>query len=131
MVSILKELKIADLQNFKVVDSMVVDNLVDLEKIAHFIGIPQDANYKDSLAKIIQYLALNHKYHSRNYRFGVLIENLKKWQDYYETIIEVRDEYPRYSYQLPEEFIKPIPAEEIYGKYQDYLLMISSIKDNI
>lgn len=123
--NLLKELKKQDLQNKELINSVVETHFSELEEMANFIGIPKEMDYHDTLTKIIQYLALNHKYHSRNYRFGQLLENLTKWQKHYKCIIEVREQYPRYSYKLPEEFMQPIPAENIYLKYEDYLLMIS------
>lgn len=118
---ILKQLKKQDLENLKPLVLVVKVNYEELEKLGKLIGLPSDKTEPITFAKIIQYIALLHKHENLNYRFRQLLDNLKRWQKHYQTILEVRNEYPSYNYQLPDNFLVNIPGENIYLKYRDYL----------
>jgi hypothetical protein len=98
-------------------------NFTKLENLGKLIGIPTKSNEPITHAKILQYIAMCYKYENLNYRFHQLIDNLIKWEKHYKTLLEVRGEYPSYQYYLPEDFMKFIPGENIYQKYQNHLFL--------
>ncbi len=118
---ILLQFRKQDLENLKALVLVVKVNIEHFEKLGRLIGIPHESNEPIVLAKIIQYIALTHKYENLNYRFKQLTDNLIKWEKHYQTVLEVRQEYPRHKYQIHENFVKVIPGENIYLKYKDYL----------
>lgn len=118
---ILKQLKKENLTNLKPLVLAVKVNFEELENLGKLIGIPNTMNQEIIFAKILRYIALSYQYEKLNYRFYQLVENLVKWQGHYQILVRVREEYPSYKYKLPEEFMRIIPGENIYQKYQSYL----------
>lgn len=124
---ILKQLVKQDLQNLKALVLVVKVNYEQLEKLGQLIGIPTRSNEPMIYAKILQYIALLHKYETLNYRFNQLVTNLNKWEKHYKTINDIRIEYPSHKYHLPQEFLATIPGENIYQKYKDYLHLVQEL----
>lgn len=118
---ILNKLKKQDLRNLKALVLVAKVYSEQLAKIGQIIGIPADDNQVIVYAKIIQYIALSNRYENLVYRFEQLLESLRKWKRHYDTLLEIRQEYPPHKYKLPPSFSKPIPGENIYLKYQEFV----------
>ncbi|HIK37179.1 MAG: hypothetical protein NZ901_09615 [Geminocystis sp.] len=118
---ILNRLKKQDLQNLKALVLVAKVYYEQLAKIGQIIGIPSDDSQVIIYAKIIQYIALSNRYENLVYRFEQLLEGLRKWKRHYDTLLEIRGEYPSHKYKLPPSFSQPIPGENIYIKYQEFV----------
>ncbi|BAQ63860.1 hypothetical protein [Geminocystis sp. NIES-3709] len=118
---ILKQLKKQDLDNLKALVLIVKVNYDELEKLGQLIGIPNHEDKVITYAKIIQYIALSYRYENIVYRFQQLLENLQKWYKHYETVIDVRHQYPNHKYKISPKFMENIPGELIYLKYRDFI----------
>lgn len=120
---ILKQVKKQELNNLKAFVLAVKVNYEELDKLGQLIGISHQEDLVITYAKIIQYIALSYRYENIIYRFQQLIENVQKWYKHYETIIEIREEYPSHKYKVTPQFLEAIPGESIYLKYKDFLKM--------
>ncbi|WP_017295486.1 hypothetical protein [Geminocystis herdmanii] len=118
---ILKQLKKQDLDNLKALVLVVKVNYDELNKLGQLMGINHQEDLVITYAKIIQYIALSYRYESITYRFHQLTESLHKWYKHYETIANIREEYPSHKYKVSPNFLQPIPGELIYSKYKDFM----------
>lgn len=118
---IIKKLKKQDLSNLKALVLVVKVNIDEFDKLGQLIGISHHEDKVITYAKMIQYIALYHRYESIIYRFHQLLEHLQKWHKHYITIVEIRQEYPTHKYKVSSKFIENIPGESIYFKYRDFL----------
>lgn len=91
------------------------------EQIAPIIGVLEKKRTPQTFAKIIQYITLEYKYGTSVNKFKQFIVELRKWQQSYNYLQEIRAQYSREEYKLPEAFQANIPGEEIYQKYEDFL----------
>jgi hypothetical protein len=118
---ILKQLKKQDLDNLKALVLVVKVNYDELNKLGQLMGINHQEDLVITYAKIIQYIALSYRYGNIIYRFHQLIDNLQKWYKHYETIVNIRAEYPNHKYKVSSNFLQPIPGESIYSKYKPFI----------
>ncbi|AFZ52468.1 hypothetical protein VKI22_04260 [Cyanobacterium aponinum UTEX 3221] len=119
--AILKKLKKQNLETLKALVLVVKVNYDELEKIGRLVGIPNNEDKVIIYAKILQYIALSYRYENLLYRFNQLLEVVKNWNKQYQTLAEIRQEYPSHKYKIPESFLKAIPGEYIYNKYQEFI----------
>ena len=54
-------------------------------------------------------------------QFQELIKVLKQWQKPYQSLKQVREQYPVHQYRVPKQFSQQIPGLNIYQKYEKYL----------
>lgn len=125
IIEIIQQLKKQELENLESLNLVVEVNYETLEKLGRLIGISKKNNQPLTYAKILQYVTLYYKYDNYYFRFQQLINNLKKWEKYYQNLNKIREEYPSHKYKLPEEFLKFIPGENIYEKYKQCLSISS------
>lgn len=92
-----------------------------MHKLGQLIGINNQEDLVITYAKIIQYIALSYRYDHIVHRFRQLTDSLEKWYKHYETITNIREEYPSYKYKVSSNFLQPIPGESIYVKYKDFV----------
>lgn len=118
---ILKQLKKQDLENLKALVLVVKVNYDELNKLGQLMGISHQEDLVITYAKIIQYIALSYRYENIIYRFHQLTDNLQKWYKHYETVANIREEYPSHKYKVSPNFLQPIPGESIYAKYKDFM----------
>lgn len=134
-----KKLELTDFSTIRVISDMViylqdknmnnmpamldlVDNNSEIfEQIGNIIGIPKAKITRETFAILLQYIALSKKHEVTYVQFARLIEILKEWQKFYESLMRIRQEYPANKYKIPEEFTKEIPGIKTYEKYQDYV----------
>lgn len=119
--AILKKLKKQNLETLKALVLVVKVNYDELEKLGHLVGIPNNEDKVIIYAKILQYIALSYRYENLLYRFNQLLEVVKNWNKQYQTLLQIRQEYPSHKYKIPESFLKTIPGEYIYNKYQEFI----------
>lgn len=118
---ILKQLKNQDLENLKALVLVVKVNYEQLDKLGNLFGIPPSDDQVIIYAKILQYIALTSRYENINYRFEKLLDILKKWNTHYQTLKEIREQYPAYKYKVPSEFLQEVGGESIYAKYESLM----------
>ncbi|AFZ42854.1 hypothetical protein PCC7418_0629 [Halothece sp. PCC 7418] len=95
------------------------------EKLGEIIGITGKKNNPDTYTKIIQYIALMEKHKDSYSQFKRLLSYLKEWQDPYETVVTLREEYPAKVYKLPKTFREEIPGLSLYEKYKSSLILLN------
>lgn len=111
-------------QNLEILKGLVLVVKVhydELEQLGKIIGIPHSEDPVIIYAKIIQYIALSNRYDQIIYRFNKLLEIVKNWNKHYETLLQIREEYPSYKYKISHSFSESIPGESIYLKYKDFV----------
>ncbi|MBR8828618.1 MAG: hypothetical protein DSM107014_12085 [Gomphosphaeria aponina SAG 52.96 = DSM 107014] len=89
-------------------------------KLAQIIGLPESKREPKTYAIMLQYTALSYKHQGSYSQFARLIEVLQQWKSFYQSVISIREEYPRHEYNQPPEFTQEIPGEILYNKYKDY-----------
>lgn len=119
--TILHKLKNQNLEALKALVLIVKIHYDELEKLGQLVGIPQSDNRVITYAQILQYIALSSRYDSLIYRFNQLLEILNNWNKHYQTLRQIREEYPSHKYKIPASFTESIPGEYIYLKYQELL----------
>ncbi len=124
IIGLIKQLRKQELENLDGLILVVEVNNESLEQLGSLIGISNKNNQPITYAKILQYITLYYKYNDYYFRFQQLINNLQKWEKHYQNLQKIREEYASHKYKLPEEFLKFIPAENIYQKYQEYLGLV-------
>lgn len=120
--SLIKETKDQDIQNLKFIVLMVKNKKNQLDQLFTLIGFPELENSSVVYAKIIQYIALSYRYEHITFRFEQFLEILHKWEQHYQEIIKIKEEYPAHKYRHPYNFSDKIPGLSIYLKYKSFLL---------
>lgn len=118
---ILQKLQSQNLESLKGLVLIVKVHYDELEKLGQLIGIPKSDNQVITYAQILQYIALSSRYDSLVYRFNKLLEVLNNWNKHYQTLRQIRGEYPSHKYKLSASFTESIPGESIYLKYKEFL----------
>lgn len=118
---ILQKLQSQNLESLKALVLIVKVHYDELEKLGQLIGIPKSDNQVITYAQILQYIALSSRYDSLVYRFNKLLEVLNNWNKHYQTLRQIRGEYPSHKYKLSPSFTESIPGESIYLKYKELL----------
>jgi hypothetical protein len=122
--------KVADITNnlskenlldFKSLIAVVMANYDDFEGLGTIIDLDPKSRTPETYAKMLQYIALNHKHQLSFGKFAELVSLIKRWYPFYQAIFEIRKQYSPSNYRQPPEFQQPIPGEEIYWKYQQGL----------
>lgn len=121
--TVLQKLQKQNLEALKGLVLIVKVHYDELEKLGQLIGIPKSDNQVIAYAKILQYIALSSRYDSLIYRFNQLLEILNNWNKHYQTLMEIREEYPSYKYKVSDSFTESIPGESIYLKYKELLTL--------
>jgi len=119
--TILSKLKKQNLETLKGLVLVVKVHYEELEKLGKLIGIPHSDEPVITYAKIIQYIALSYRYDSIIYRFNQLLEIINNWNKHYQTLLQIREEYPSYKYKVSDSFAESISGESIYLKYKELL----------
>lgn len=118
---IAKTLKKSDLINIKKLTILIQENRDDFDELGDIIEIPFQHHLPASYARMLQYIALKHRYAKSTMEFNEMIRRLADWEKSFVTLIEIREEYTSQKYRLSKEFTQKIPAIKIYQKYQSYL----------
>ncbi len=108
-------------QNLKALTILVKTNYKLFEQIASIIKIPAGENTPETYASILQYITLAHEYQAEYSQFQELSKILAIWENSYQTILDIREEYNSDQYKQPQEFSQKIPGLELYQKYSTYL----------
>ena len=91
------------------------------EKIAPILSISKQESSAATYARILQVVGLIHRHGEAYQQFKELIRLLHQWENPYETVTMVREQYSSRDYKIPPEFTKEIPGIKIYQKYAKYL----------
>ncbi|MEY2984519.1 MAG: hypothetical protein RLZZ568_1136 [Cyanobacteriota bacterium] len=110
-----------DLQNHQTLAPLVANHYESLAKIGAMVDLPQSQCHQDAWTRIIQVLALNHKYHYSCLQFEELLAVLKRWYSPYQTAISIREAHPPNQFKQPPAFQDNIPGEKVYLKYKRWL----------
>ncbi|MBC6419028.1 MAG: hypothetical protein GDA44_09695 [Prochloron sp. SP5CPC1] len=108
-------------QDLKALTVLVKANYKLFEQIASIIKIPAGKNTPKTHARILQYIALAHEYQADYSQFQELSKILAIWENSYQKILDIREEYNSHQYKQPQEFSQEIPGLELYQKYSTYL----------
>ncbi len=118
---IINTLEKATLSDLQVVLEPVNKNYEVFEKLAPIIGITAAKVKPQTFALMIQFLALKDRHRDSYKEYEGLVLTLKDWEKAYSCTTTLRAQYSPEEYQIPPEFIEPIPAENIYKKHKPYL----------
>ena len=110
-----------ELQSLKQFNFIVRMNAEMFLKFGEIIEVPESQNNPKTYALILQYIALKARHQNSYGQFQQLIQLLKDWQQFYDPIIAIRQEYPPNEYKQPPIFREEIPGLTVYEKYQSYL----------
>ena len=100
---------------------VVGENYSAFEKLGKVIGITDKKSKPKTYARMIQYMAMVNKYQASYVQFRQLLEILQYWQEQYEIVIDLRQEYNIFEYRQPKEFSLEIPGVELYERYHNWL----------
>lgn len=112
------EKDIDSLREFRVVVQVHADIFLKLGKI---IRVPKTKNVPETYAVILHYIALRNRHQESFSQFQQLLNLLRQWQKVYNSLITILQEYPSEEYKQPLIFKEPIPAIDIYNKYQSHV----------
>ena len=101
--------------------SFVNANLPIFEKLRNIIKLSESLATPQAYAVMVQYIALSHHHAISYLKFDELMKVLRKWNRYYQNLLQITTEYPEADYAWPPEFKEPIPGEILYLKYQKWL----------
>ncbi|WP_041393131.1 hypothetical protein [Pleurocapsa sp. PCC 7327] len=119
--AIINRLGKKDIQDLKRLVSLVLVNYEFFKKLKKIIGLSEEKNTPETYARLIQYLALNHKYQLAFLKFQELEAVLWQWCKHYQAILAIRQQYPPSQYKQPKDFSQEIPGLKIYLKYKNWL----------
>ncbi|WP_144054263.1 hypothetical protein [Pleurocapsa sp. PCC 7319] len=91
------------------------------EKIAPILSISKEESSPATYARILQVVGLIHRHGEAYQQFKELIRLLHKWENPYETVTMVREQYSSRDHKIPPEFTQEILGITIYQKYAKYL----------
>ncbi len=74
-----------------------------------------------TIARILQYTALDYKYKSLYPQFRLFLQYLKKWGKRYYYLLSLRKKYTNSEYSIPSTFKTKPHGFELYKNYHDYL----------
>lgn len=118
---IVEQINAQDVLSDKNLMIIILENYDILEKLAPIIGIAKEDVKPETFTKILQYMGLVRRHEKSFQQFKELIKVLKQWQKPYQSLKQVREQYPVHQYRVPKEFSKQIPGLNIYQKYERYL----------
>lgn len=110
-----------DLQNIESIISLVKSNQDIFNKVGRIIEVPLTKSAPLTYARMLQYVALRHKYKTLYYQFKKLKKVLYTWCSFYQVVNDVRRQHPQDEYEQPKEFRENIPGLNTYNKYKKYL----------
>lgn len=111
-----------NLQNCNDAVTLIQDNEKIFRDLASILHIPYSQDNQETLATILQYLALLSKYQLIYLQFQRLMEILSQWHNFYDILINIRQKYPANQFIQPKEFHQNIPGEYLYREYKNYFL---------
>lgn len=127
---IVNQLKGMDLLSPESLVGVIIENFETFHKIAPIIEISPEQREPQIFAIVLQYVGLIER-HSKSYtEFKQILLNLRKWQNPYQLLTTIRNEYTADNYRLPKEFKQDIPGEYVYKKYEEYLNEKLAKKEN-
>lgn len=116
-----KSLNKAEVSNLQKIVLQVQEKEEVFGHLSEMLNIPKEHQNRKSYARMLQFIALKHRYHQADQEFENLLNRLKDWEKPYLKLEDIRQEYNPKDYAIPKEFKESIPALEIYQKYQNYL----------
>jgi hypothetical protein len=118
---IVEQINAQDVLSDKKLMIIILENYEVLEKLAPIIGIAKKDIKPETFTKILQYMGLVRRHEKSFQQFQELIKVLKQWQKPYQSLKQVREQYPVHQYRVPKQFSQQIPGLKIYQKYEKYL----------
>lgn len=106
------------LKEFMVVVQVNVDMFLQLGQI---IQVPNVKNKPETYALMLQYIGLRNRHAKSFGQFQSLLTSLKEWENFYNPLIAIRQEYPPAEFKQPLIFKEEIPGLGIYSKYESYI----------
>ncbi len=110
-----------DMKNMKAMTDLVAKNMDVFHQIGKIIGLSKQQSNQETYSILLQYICLGDKHEKKYVQYTRLVEVLKEWYKFYETVTGIREEYPASKFKIPDEFKKEIPGIQTYQKYQDQL----------
>ena len=115
-----EEHTIEQLQPFILLTKIEQEYLLQLaEKVIQIKKSPDEQVM--TIARILQYTALDYKYSSIYPQFTLFLEYLRKWEKRYYRLMKLRNQYSSEEYILPTSFKVKTHGFEFYKSYHDYL----------
>lgn len=116
-----KTLNKSEVSNLQKIILQVQEKEEIFDQLGEMLNIPKEHQNRKSYARMLQFIALKHRYYHADREFENLLNRLKAWEKPYLKLNDIRQEYNAKDYALPKEFKEAIPALEIYQTYQHYL----------
>ncbi len=110
-----------NLDNIKEFQVIVQINAEIFLKLGKVIQVPQHKNIPETYALVLQYIALRHRHKQSFAQFQQLLIFLRQWEECYNSMATIIQEYPPEEYKQPPIFKEPIPGIEVYDKYQAHV----------
>jgi hypothetical protein len=90
------------------------------EDLGKIINIPEMERNTDTFSRILQYIALGEKHEASYPKFQELAHLLEIWNENYETVQSIREQYPSKRYKKVKTFLQTFPGVDLYDKYKSY-----------
>jgi hypothetical protein len=115
------DLQNKNLKNRSKMLNLVKENNQVFEQIGKIIGLSEQQLHEENYGILLQYLCLS-KIHQLAYdKYANLIEILTEWENFYNVLNDIRQQYPLTQFKIPADFKKNIIGLDIYKKYKVHL----------
>jgi hypothetical protein len=118
---IIAGLRRQDLTKLDNLTAQVLTDFAVFDALAKVIGVPEPLRTPKTYGRLLQYMAMIDKHRKSFDQFKGLVAQLEEWHRKASRLMALRQEYPATDYHLPRPFTQPLPGEDLYRKYQDYL----------
>jgi hypothetical protein len=118
--NIIENLERHDLLDLKGLKVRIIAEQTIFEDLGKIINIPIDERNPETFSRILQYIALQEKHEESYPKFQELANLLKTWNEHYETVQLIRDQYSLKRYKKVKTFLQTFPGIDLYNKYKDY-----------
>jgi hypothetical protein len=96
---------------------MVLEKSHVFEKIGKVLDLKEEVNSAETHRQVLQFIGLKKRYQESYVRFQQLLQEVKGFHRYYQSITAIREQYPAETYRLPAEFSSELPGLKLYKKY--------------
>ena len=95
------------------------------KKIAPILDIDPEESSAAIYARVLQIVGLFYRHGDAYRQFRELIRLLHKWEQPYETVTTIREQFSPREHTIPKEFGQAIPGINTHEKYAEYLETLS------
>jgi hypothetical protein len=106
--------------DLKQVQVRIIAEQTVFDQLGKILGIPKEEMNPNTFARILQYIALMKKHEASFPQFQELVTLLETWNQQYETVHTIRQQYHPKRYKKVKSFSQSLPGVDLYNKYKDY-----------